>query len=62
MLPLQDTILYSTYSYPNRYWTEERNTTEWNVFMTELTTSHNALASLMLQALVPTLEGAHLGT
>lgn len=61
MLPLQDTILYSTYSYPNRYWTEERNTTEWNVFMTELTTSHNALASLMLQALVPTLEGAHLG-
>jgi len=61
MLPLQDTILYSADSYPNRYWTAERNSTEWNVFMTELTNSGNGLSSLMLQALAPTLEGAHLG-
>ncbi|KZT00213.1 carbohydrate esterase family 16 protein [Laetiporus sulphureus 93-53] len=61
MLPLQDTILYSANSYPNRYWTEDRNTTEWNVFMTELTNTGNALSRLMLQALAPTLEGAHLG-
>ncbi|KAH9922175.1 uncharacterized protein B0H18DRAFT_1018378 [Fomitopsis serialis] len=48
MLPLQDTILYSADSYPNRYWTAERNSTEWNVMMTEITNTGNAL-------------GAHLG-
>ncbi|KZT00212.1 carbohydrate esterase family 16 protein [Laetiporus sulphureus 93-53] len=61
MLPLQDTILYSANSYPNRYWTEQRNTTEWNVFMTEMTNTGNALSRAMLTALAPTLEGAHLG-
>lgn len=62
MLPLQDTILYSADSYPNRYWTAERNTTEWNVFMTEITNTGNALSTALLTALAPTLEGAHLGT
>ncbi|KZT69466.1 carbohydrate esterase family 16 protein [Daedalea quercina L-15889] len=61
MLPLQDTILYSAYSYPNRYWTEERNTTEWHVMMTETTNTGNALSLAWLTALAPTLEGAHLG-
>ncbi|KAH9922176.1 uncharacterized protein B0H18DRAFT_1018380 [Fomitopsis serialis] len=61
MLPLQLTILYSAYSYPNRYWTEQRNTTEWNVFMTEITNTGNALSAAMLSALTPTLAGAHLG-
>ena len=61
MIPLETTILYSPDSYPNHYWTEERNTTEWSVFMRELTTSGNALAKLMLQALAPKLHGAHLG-
>ena len=35
MIPLQHTILYSANSYPNRYWTEDRNTTAWAVFMTK---------------------------
>ncbi|PCH43141.1 carbohydrate esterase family 16 protein [Wolfiporia cocos MD-104 SS10] len=61
MLPLQDTVLYSADSYPNRYWTEQRNTTEWNVVMTEFTNTGNALSRMMLEALAPTLEGAHLG-
>lgn len=62
MIPLEDTILYSANSYPNRFWTFERNTTEWSIFMTELTTSGNALSKLMLQNLAPNLPGAHLGT
>ncbi|EPQ56330.1 hypothetical protein GLOTRDRAFT_74924 [Gloeophyllum trabeum ATCC 11539] len=61
MLPLQLTVLYSNYSYPNRYWTLQRNTTEWNVFMTEITNTGNALSRLMLEALAPALPGAHIG-
>ncbi|RDX40992.1 hypothetical protein OH76DRAFT_1412498 [Lentinus brumalis] len=61
MIPLQTTPLYSADSYPSRYWTAQRNTTEWSVFMTELTTSGNEIAKLMLQALAPTLHGAHIG-
>ncbi|KAF7310354.1 Carbohydrate esterase family 16 protein [Mycena chlorophos] len=60
MIPLELTILYNVNSYPNRYWAFERNTTEWSIFMTELTRSGNKLSELMLQALVPTLHGAHL--
>lgn len=61
MNPLQDVILYSANSYPNHYWLFERNTTEWSIFMTELTTTGNALSKLMLQNLAPTLPGSHLG-
>ncbi|KAJ3773828.1 GDSL lipase/esterase [Lentinula raphanica] len=61
MAPLQNTVLYSADSYLNHYWTEERNTTEWNVFMTEITRTGNRLQELMLQALVPSLKGAHIG-
>ena len=61
MIPLETTPLYAPDSYPNRYWTAQRNTTEWSVFMTELTTSGNEIAKLMLQALAPTLHGAHIG-
>ena len=61
MVPLDTTILYSANSYPNRYWTAQRNTTEWNIFMKELTTAGNAIAHLQLQALAPTLHGAHVG-
>ena len=50
MIPLETTILYSPDSYPNHYWTAERNTTEWSLFMRELTTSGNAIAKLMLEA------------
>ncbi|KAI0077356.1 carbohydrate esterase family 16 protein [Panus rudis PR-1116 ss-1] len=61
MIPLQDTILYSPNSYPNRFWDLPRNTTEWSLTMTELTTSGNEIAKLMLQDLAPKLHGAHLG-
>ena len=61
MVPLETTPLYSANSYPNRYWTAQRNTTEWNVFIKELTTSGNAIAELMLRALAPQLHGAHIG-
>ncbi|KAI8974582.1 GDSL lipase/esterase [Trametes punicea] len=61
MIPLEHAPLYSPNSYPNRYWTAPRNTTEWSVFMAELTKSGNAIAQLMLQALAPQLHGAHLG-
>ncbi|KAI0666850.1 hypothetical protein C8Q78DRAFT_426008 [Trametes maxima] len=61
MVPLQNTPLYSANSYPNRYWTGPRNTTEWNVFMTELTKSGNAIAELQLKLLAPKLHGAHVG-
>ncbi|CAL1698361.1 unnamed protein product [Somion occarium] len=61
MVPLQHVPLYSSDSYPNRYWTAQRNTTEWSLFMTELVNSGNALSKLMLQTLAPTLHGAHIG-
>lgn len=61
MIPLEHSILYSANSYPNRYWTGPRNTTEWSVFMAELTKSGNAIADGLLRALTPKLHGAHLG-
>ena len=62
MIPLQYTILYAPVSYPNLYWTQERNTTEWSIFMTELVNAGNALSRAFLQLLAPTLPGAHVGT
>ena len=61
MIPLETTPLYSADSYPNRYWTAQRNTTEWSVFMKELTTAGNEIARLQLQLLAPTLHGAYIG-
>ena len=61
MVPLEKAPLYAADSYPNHYWTEVRNTTEWSVFMRELTLTGNALSELMLKALAPKLHGAHLG-
>lgn len=61
MIPLELTPLYAVDSYPNRYWTLQRNTTEWHILIRELTVSGNALAKLMLDALAPTLPGAHIG-
>lgn len=60
MIPLQLTQLYSATGHPNRYFHDPRNTTEWAIFMTELTTSGNALSSLMLHNLAPTLPGARI--
>ncbi|KAL5490557.1 hypothetical protein ACEPAI_5390 [Sanghuangporus weigelae] len=61
MIPLETTVLYSRDSYPNLFWTLERNATEWNIFMTELTTSGNSLAKLMLRGLASFSVGAHIG-
>ncbi|KAF7419653.1 hypothetical protein PC9H_002245 [Pleurotus ostreatus] len=60
MIPLQLVPLYAAYSWPNRFWTAPRNTTEWSVFMTELTLSGNALSKLMLKDLASKLRGAHI--
>ncbi|KAI0260737.1 GDSL lipase/acylhydrolase [Gloeopeniophorella convolvens] len=61
MLPSGDLPLYAVDSWPNRYWTQSRNTTDWNLFITEMTVSYNAIAKLMLQALPSQLPGAHVG-
>lgn len=61
MIPLQKTIIYNRNSYPNKYWTAQKNATEWELFITELTTTGNQLAELMLQALPATHPGAHIG-
>ena len=61
MLPLQKTVLYSNVTYPNRYWTYPHNATEWNQFMTEITSSANKLQKLMLKDVAATLSDAHIG-
>ena len=61
MIPLQHTVLYSPDSYPNRFWTAERNTTEWSILMTEMVNAGNALSRALLEILAPTLPGAHVG-
>ncbi|KAK0472419.1 hypothetical protein EDD18DRAFT_443542 [Armillaria luteobubalina] len=61
MVPLNEVILYAPDSYPNRYFSDARNTSEWSVFMRELVLSGNALSRAMLQALVPEVPGAHIG-
>lgn len=61
MIPLQKTILYSPDSYPNRYWTAERNTTEWSILMTEMVNAGNALSRALLELLAQKLHGAHVG-
>lgn len=62
MIPLQDVILYSNETYPNKFWTRAHNATDWSIMMTEMTTAGNALAKLMLQNLAHTLHGAHIGS
>jgi len=61
MIPLDKTILYSANSYSNRYWTAQRNTTEWNVVMQELVATGNELSKIKLENLALTLPGAHIG-
>ncbi|KAG6908643.1 hypothetical protein DXG01_003821 [Tephrocybe rancida] len=60
MVPLELTPIYSAESYPNRYWSAERNTTQWSNVMAELALSGNALTELMLTALAPSLKDAHI--
>lgn len=46
---------------PKWNWLAQRNATEWNIFMREITRSGNTIASLMLQDLPSSLSGAHIG-
>jgi len=59
IVPLDRVPLYSPNSYANRYWTAQRNTTEWNVFMKELVAAGNSISELMLANLARTLPGSH---
>ncbi|KAF8579873.1 carbohydrate esterase family 16 protein [Ramaria rubella] len=60
MVPLDRVVLYSADSYPNHYWTEQRNTTEWNVMMKEFVAAGNMLTELMLANLAPTLPESNI--
>lgn len=61
MIPLQYTPHYSADAYPSYYYSRPRNTTEWNLFMTELVNGGNEISKLLLQNLPSTLPGAHIG-
>ncbi|KIM54980.1 carbohydrate esterase family 16 protein [Scleroderma citrinum Foug A] len=62
MIPLNLTPLYSPTSYPNRFWSAVRNTTEWSVFMYELVRAGNAITDFMFQMAAPRLQGAHIAS
>jgi len=61
IIPLDRLPIYSVDSYPNRYWTAERNTTEWHLFMAQLVSGGNAISRLMFESLPASLPGAHIG-
>lgn len=61
MVPFELLVLYQVDSYPNRFWTQPRNTTEWNLFVRELGVSGNEIGELMLRLLAASLPDAHIG-
>ncbi|EIN06961.1 SGNH hydrolase [Punctularia strigosozonata HHB-11173 SS5] len=61
MIPLDLTSIYQADSYPDHYWSAQRNTTEWNIFMRELVAAGNALSKLFIQLTTPSLVGATVG-
>ncbi|KZV77123.1 carbohydrate esterase family 16 protein [Peniophora sp. CONT] len=61
IIPLERLPIYAVDSYPNRYWTAQRNTTEWNLFIRELQVAGNAISRLMWEALPAKLPHAHIG-
>jgi hypothetical protein len=61
IIPLERLPLYAVDSYPNRYWTDVRNTTEWHLFISELVAAGNAISKLMLKSLPASLPDAHIG-
>jgi len=61
MVPLEKIPMYAPDAWYTRYWSAQRNATEWSVFMKELVLSGNKLTQLMLQNLAPTLPDAHVG-
>ncbi|THU78975.1 carbohydrate esterase family 16 protein [Dendrothele bispora CBS 962.96] len=61
VIPLQLVPIYTSHSYPNRYWTAPRNTTEWELVMAQYSRAANGLSTYMLRDLIPTLPEAHVG-
>ncbi|VDC02533.1 unnamed protein product [Peniophora sp. CBMAI 1063] len=61
IIPLERLPIYSVDSYPNRYWTAERNTTEWHLFIHELAVAGNTISRLMWESLPAKLPHAHIG-
>ncbi|THH33341.1 hypothetical protein EUX98_g827 [Antrodiella citrinella] len=59
--PLEHTINYGAVSYPNLYWTAQRNQTDWHLTMTQYVAAGNELSSLMLKNLASTLPDIHIG-
>ncbi|KIK51144.1 carbohydrate esterase family 16 protein [Collybiopsis luxurians FD-317 M1] len=61
VIPLNLVPIYTADSYPNKYWTAERNTTQWFLDMGEFSCVVPTLANYMLRDLVQNLPGAHVG-
>lgn len=61
MVPLETIPMYSPNAYLTKYWTADRNATQWSNFIKELVVSNNELTRLKLEALAPKLPGAHIG-
>ncbi|KAL1672737.1 hypothetical protein EV122DRAFT_294661 [Schizophyllum commune] len=61
MIPLEYAPMYLPDAYPNKFTTEIKNATAWHLGMKELTSAGNEIAKLLLEDLVPSLEGAHVG-
>lgn len=61
MIPYELLPIYQVDSYPNKFWTAPRNTTDWNLSVRELAVAGNEIAELLLKFLAPTLPGAHVG-
>lgn len=61
MIPFELLPLYQVDSYPNKFWTAPRNTTDWNLSVRELAVAGNEIAELLLKLLAPTLPDAHVG-
>ena len=61
IIPLDRLPIYAVDAYPDKFWTAQRNTTEWHLFIQELAVAGNAISKLMLQNLARELDGAHIG-
>ncbi|KAF9450391.1 carbohydrate esterase family 16 protein [Macrolepiota fuliginosa MF-IS2] len=61
LFPLEKTPIYSIDSWPAFYWHLPRNATEFHYDMKNYVDTLNTMTKLMVQDLVPSLPGAHVG-
>jgi phospholipase/lecithinase/hemolysin len=59
MIPLNLVPMYANGSYPDRFWSLDKNSTAWSLSMFSLVNSGNALAKALLKNLVHELPSAH---